>query len=82
VGCRTLSRQHVVASELPSAFGLLRAAAAVQAIGPGASNRPWCEQGRRGMRRDTWGVQVVEAHVEGQVDVQVVEVHGDGDGHG
>jgi hypothetical protein len=34
------------------------------------------------MRRDTWGVQVVEAHVEGQVDVQVVEVHGDGDGHG
>jgi hypothetical protein len=38
------------------------------------------------MRRDTWRVQVVEAHVEGQVDVQVVEVpaHGDGDddGHG
>ena len=38
------------------------------------------------MRRDTWGVQVEEAHVEGQVDVQVVEVpaHGDGDddGHG
>jgi hypothetical protein len=34
------------------------------------------------MRRDTWGVQVVEAHVVGLVDVQVVEVpaHGDGDG--
>jgi len=45
----------------------------VQAIGPGASNRSWCEQGRRGMRRDTCGVQVEEAHVEGQVDVQVVE---------
>jgi hypothetical protein len=38
------------------------------------------------MTRNKWGAQVVEAHVEGQVEVQVVEVpaHGDGDddGHG
>jgi hypothetical protein len=65
VGCRALSRQHAVASGLPGAFGLLRAAALVQVIGSGAIHRPWCEKRRRGMRRDKWGVQVVEAHAEG-----------------
>jgi hypothetical protein len=33
------------------------------------------------MRRGKWGVQVVEAHVVGQVEVQVVEVPAHGDGN-